>query len=362
MALYPVAVTFLGVAYFGAKLIIDLASDALFPWCDHPVSCYDFRTELSQSVDPTVDVCEGLYDHTCGFWALNHPLSGHQIAHANQKVYVEILKLLSEPPKRSSSSVFDKTVTAFSECQAVADQEQEHLSVLLDVLKNYSLDWPPQTLSKEFNVLEALVGLSMDLGMSVIFGFELSIDFKTDKRYGFVLTFSNINHNSSDLRLQNVIQDLLGHELSHSFDFYLGQISKTGDDVDWYTKDSREKFRQKMECVIDQVENASDIEGIGRSSIAESFADTAGVEKAYSAYSKTVRGQGLLSYTPDQLFFLSGCFAFCAMQREAVDPEHKYPPTFLRCDVPASNEEHFAEVFKCRKRARLNPKNRCDFH
>ncbi|CAN7992671.1 unnamed protein product [Ixodes hexagonus] len=256
----------------------DLASEALFPWCDHPVSCYDFRTGLNQSVDPSVDACEALYDHTCSFWALNHPLSGHQISHANQRVYVEILKLLSKPPKRSSSSVFDKTVAAFSECQAVVDNKQEHLSVLLDVLKNYSLDWPSLTLSKEFNVLEVLVGLSMNLGLSVIFGFVLSIDFKTDKRYGFVLAFSDINHNSSDLSEHLV----LGHELTHSFDFYLGQISKTGEYVDWYSKESREKFRQKMECVINQVGKASDIEGIGRSSIAESFADTAGVEKAYT--------------------------------------------------------------------------------
>ncbi|CAN7936983.1 unnamed protein product [Ixodes hexagonus] len=158
------------------------------------------------------------------------------------------------------------------------------------------------------------------------------------------------------------IGKVLGHELTHSFDFDFGQISKSGDYVDWYSKDSREKFRAKLECVIDQVETSSEIKGIGRSSISESFADTAGVEKAHSAYSQTAKGQGLLRYTPEQLFFVSGCFAFCAMEREGVDPQHKYPPTFLRCDVPASNEDHFAEVFKCQKGARLNPKKRCDFH
>ncbi|CAN7989972.1 unnamed protein product [Ixodes pacificus] len=158
------------------------------------------------------------------------------------------------------------------------------------------------------------------------------------------------------------IGKVLGHELTHSFDLLYGDISTSGDKVDWYSKASRAEFERKLQCVIKQVQNASDIKGIGRSSIDESFADTAGVEKAYSAFSKIAKGHGLLGYNPDKLFFASGCFAFCASNREAVDQKNKYPPVFLRCDVPASNEEHFAEAFKCPKGARLNPTKRCDFH
>ncbi|XP_040067479.1 endothelin-converting enzyme 1-like [Ixodes scapularis] len=673
----PVGVTFLGFTYFVVKLLTDLACEALFPWCDHPVNCFDFTIELSQSVDHSVDACEGLYDHTCAFWALNHPLTSSQFDHLNSRIHLELFKLLSKPPQRRSLSVFDKTVAAFSECRAVELKQKEHLHVLLDVLKKYSLEWPSLKVTSKASVMEALVGLSLDFHFGVIFDFQMTIDFKTDNRYGFALSYSGLDHNSSVLtnheRIQNclksippkssispvaiaerivsvntelraltttfklanklfphrtTIQDVgnatgpvlstgdwvnainkhlpkdrqitsskeivvfqggllpyikellrgrghnaidlmiyvgwviiqllspglsfgqigcldlagietsfgclqlvnqilpfpmgrllfdaispagvenltykiltdvksatkqsfeqlswmdnktvagakdrvdsiisvvslpehltqrkdleqaldyvpsfqdpfirsyletlqkqsekekrllvhdpfvtvrrddvfievtsvnayyiplwhmiiipgsimlqpfvhpslptavnygaigkvMGHEITHSFDFLFGDIARSGDKVDWYSKDSRAEFKRKIECVMEQVQNASDIKGIGLSSISESFADTAGVEKAYSAFSRIAKGSGLLRYNPDQLFFASGCFSFCGSKREGVDKGKIYPPTFLRCDVPAANEAHFADAFKCPKEARLNPTNRCDFH
>ncbi|XP_042148798.1 endothelin-converting enzyme 1-like [Ixodes scapularis] len=678
MPLSPVVVTLFGLAYFGAKLVTNLASEALFPWCDHPVDCFDFTSELRQSVDHNVDACEGLYDHTCAFWALNHPLTASHFEYLNLRILVELFKLLIKTPQRSSPSVFDKTVVAFSECRAVEEKHQEHLHVLLDVFKNYSLEWPSLKVTKNVDILEALVGLSLDFQLGVIFQFGMTIDFKTNNRYGFMLSASaGVDHNSSALTNHNRIRDclesipqrsgispdvlaerivsvntevrsltttfklegkwtprrttiedvgnatspvftpsdwtnavnkhlpqdrqinssedilvfnegllayikelfrgrgdnsidlmiyvgwviiqilspglsfgqidclglsdvqksqgclqlvnsilpfsigrllfdaispigvekltnkiltdvkeatkqsfeqltwmdnktiagaknrvdsiisvvslpehltqrkdieqaleyvpsfkepfirsfmetlkimsekqkrllvhdpavtvrrddllievtsinayyapvwnmiivpgsillapfvhpslptavnygaigkVLGHELTHSFDLLYGDISTSGDKVDWYSKASRAEFERKLQCVMKQVQNASDIRGIGRSSIDESFADTAGVEKAYSAFSKIAKGHGLLGYNPDKLFFASGCFAFCATNREAVDQKKKYPPVFLRCDVPASNEKHFAETFKCPMGARLNPTKRCDFH
>ncbi|CAN8019742.1 unnamed protein product [Ixodes persulcatus] len=350
----PVRVTFLGLTYFVAKLLTDLAGEALFPWCDHPVDCFDFTIELSQSVDHSVDACEGLYDHTCAFWALNHPLASSHFDHLNSRIHLELFKLLIKPPQRRSLSVFDKTVAAFSECRAVESKQKENLHVLLDVLKKYSLEWPSLKVASKASVMDALVGLSLDFHFGVIFDFQMTIDFKTDNRYGFALSYSAVNYGA--------IGKVMGHEITHSFDFLFGDIATSGDKVDWYSKDSRAEFRRKIECVMKQVQNASDIKGIGLSSISESFADTAGLEKACSAFSRIAKGSGLLRYNPDQLFFASGCFAFCASRREGVDKGKIYPPTFLRCDVPAANEAHFADAFKCPKGARLNPTNRCDFH
>ncbi|CAN7944081.1 unnamed protein product, partial [Ixodes hexagonus] len=143
---------------------------------------------------------------------------------------------------------------------------------------------------------------------------------------------------------------VLGHELTHAFDREYGTISRTGDIHDWYSNDSRKAFEEKLQCIVD------------KSSLAESFADTAGVEKAYLVYEEATSGPGMTGYTADQLFFLSGCFIFCGRERQGMSTSRIYPPLYLRCDLPAANLDRFAEAFHCRRNSPLNPTVRCDFH
>ncbi|KAM7296544.1 membrane metallo-endopeptidase-like 1 [Ixodes scapularis] len=156
---------------------------------------------------------------------------------------------------------------------------------------------------------------------------------------------------------------VLGHELTHAFDRLYSHVSRTGEVHDWYSNNSWRAFENKLQCVEDKVSKATGSESWAKSSLSEAFADSAGVEKAYLVYERLAsKGAGMLGYSPEQLFFISGCLIFCGKERVGVSVTRIYTPVYLRCDLPAANLDHFAEAFHCRREAPLNPRNRCDFH
>ncbi|KAL1414180.1 hypothetical protein MTO96_007659 [Rhipicephalus appendiculatus] len=129
------------------------------------------------------------------------------------------------------------------------------------------------------------------------------------------------------------IGKILGHELSHA-----------------------------LRCVISQLVNYTDSDVHAFNALSEAFADTAGTEKARLAYATLPTQQGVLGYSPEQLFFVAGCFQFCAKNPYSWDTRDIYPTYALRCNMPVSNQKHFAEAFKCPAHAALNPSTRCTFH
>nr|XP_037273385.1 endothelin-converting enzyme homolog [Rhipicephalus microplus] len=158
------------------------------------------------------------------------------------------------------------------------------------------------------------------------------------------------------------IGKILGHELSHAFDPQLSSLTRTGDTASWWSKQSFEIFLEKQRCVDSQLANYTDSEVHAFNVLSEAFADTAGAEKARLAYATLPTQQGALGYSPEQLFFVAGCFVFCAKNAYSWETEDKYPAYALRCNMPVSNQKHFAEAFGCPSDAALNPSTRCTFH
>ncbi|KAL1467255.1 hypothetical protein MTO96_005809 [Rhipicephalus appendiculatus] len=158
------------------------------------------------------------------------------------------------------------------------------------------------------------------------------------------------------------IGKVLGHELSHSFDPRLSNTSRTGDAVTWWSKGSYENFTKLLSCVHDQLLEYTGSAVHARSALSETFADTAGTQKARLAYGTLPPNPGLLGYTQEQLFFVASCFEFCS--RNAYDYRRMslYPAVALRCNLPAANEPRFATAFRCSAGAALNPAKRCNFH
>ncbi|KAH9368079.1 hypothetical protein HPB48_002712 [Haemaphysalis longicornis] len=155
---------------------------------------------------------------------------------------------------------------------------------------------------------------------------------------------------------------ILGHELTHSFDPSFSNLTRTGEAATWYTSKSMANFLKRLQCVRMQLDKATGNILHAVLALSETFADTAGQEKAYLAFKTLSNQQGILGYSPEQLFFIAGCFPFCAPNPYHFQLESLYPARALRCNLPASNEKHFAQAFKCRPGTWFNTASRCEFH
>ncbi|XP_065295083.1 endothelin-converting enzyme homolog [Dermacentor albipictus] len=158
------------------------------------------------------------------------------------------------------------------------------------------------------------------------------------------------------------IGKILGHELSHAFDPRFSNQTRTGHFGTWWSQTSYDNFKQRLQCVRNQLANYTGSESHGSNALSETFADTAGTEKARLAYDSLPTQPGMLGYSQEQLFFVAGCFEFCAKDPYSWEASEKYPAHALRCNLPVSNEKKFAAAFKCPTGAVLNPPKRCTFH
>ncbi|KAH7984198.1 hypothetical protein HPB52_017924 [Rhipicephalus sanguineus] len=163
---------------------------------------------------------------------------------------------------------------------------------------------------------------------------------------------------------------IIGHELSHAFHVGISSLDEHVQPFTLYSPSSRKEFVARLNCLAKQVNDGSGSQTLGNNSISEAFADNAGLEKAYLAFKALTQSDPLiytkpanpLGYTAQQLFFVSGCFVFCAFQGYAFERNAVYPPPFLRCNTPAMNTRDFGAAFSCPQGAPMNPLVRCNFH
>ncbi|XP_075530515.1 neprilysin-11-like [Dermacentor variabilis] len=163
---------------------------------------------------------------------------------------------------------------------------------------------------------------------------------------------------------------IIGHELSHAFYVSTTSVDEHLQPFRLYSPSSYKEFLGRLACLAKQVNDGSGSQTLGNNSISETFADNAGIQKAYLAFKALLQSDPLLNdkpanplgYTAQQLFFVSGCFVFCAFQGYASDQNAVYPPPFLRCNMPAMNTRDFGVAFSCAQGAPMNPIIRCNFH
>jgi len=104
---------------------------------------------------------------------------------------------------------------------------------------------------------------------------------------------------------------VIGHEITHTFDDQGAQYDKDGNVKDWWTKDDYEKFKSRIQQVIDQYSTFTVLDSLhvkGDMTVGENTADIAGIAVAYDAFKMTKEGQDstkIGNFTPDQRFFLS---------------------------------------------------------
>ena len=81
---------------------------------------------------------------------------------------------------------------------------------------------------------------------------------------------------------------VIGHEITHGFDDLGSQYDQDGNLRDWWEPETKETFRMRAKCIIDQYSSfKDDLTGLylnGKVQQGENIADNAGVKEGFLAY------------------------------------------------------------------------------
>ena len=168
---------------------------------------------------------------------------------------------------------------------------------------------------------------------------------------------------------------VIGHEITHGFDDKGSLFDAFGNLVNWWDKESKQKFLQKAQCIIDQYGNytvqvkGETINLNGVTTQGENIADHGGVKESLRAYERLVALKGQepklpgLPYSQNQLFWLSGGMMWCRVLRPEALKEKilkdVHSPARFRNNGPLSNMVEFARDWNCPVGTPMNPEKKC---
>merc|ERR1719348_1693754 len=164
---------------------------------------------------------------------------------------------------------------------------------------------------------------------------------------------------------------VVGHEITHGFDDQGSQKDGDGNLVDWWEPESKKRYLEKAQCIIDQYGNYTvEVDGEtlnvnGVTTQGENIADNGGIKETFRAYERVVRKYGPepilpgLGFSQRQLMWLSGASVWCNVRRPAslknqvlTDP---HSPSQFRVNGPFANMPEFAQDWGCPAGAKMNP-------
>ncbi|XP_023343178.1 neprilysin-2 isoform X2 [Eurytemora carolleeae] len=171
------------------------------------------------------------------------------------------------------------------------------------------------------------------------------------------------------------IGSVIGHEITHGFDDQGSQRDEDGNLVNWWEPETKQKFLEKAQCIIDQYGNYTvDINGTvynldSINTQGENIADNGGIKEAYRAYKRLIRKEGEelslpgLQYTPRQLFWISSAALYCKVARDnqminTILTDYHAPYRF-RVLGPFSNQKEFSKDWNCPLGSAMNPEKKC---
>ncbi|XP_008424089.1 neprilysin-like isoform X2 [Poecilia reticulata] len=167
---------------------------------------------------------------------------------------------------------------------------------------------------------------------------------------------------------------VIGHEITHGFDYIGHRYDKDGIRKDWWTPDSYRKFLELSKCLADQYSNfswdlANGLHLNGNKTLGENIADNGGIRQAYQAYKKFVERNGEelplpgIDLSHDQLFFLNFAQIWCGSYRpqQAVISIKMdiHSPVMYRVLGSLQNFPEFAKAFNCNKSSNMVSDNIC---
>ena len=153
---------------------------------------------------------------------------------------------------------------------------------------------------------------------------------------------------------------VIGHEATHGFDDEGSQFDAQGNNVNWWSKEDREKFDARTARLVKQFDAYEALPGKhvnGQLTLGENIADLGGLNVAWDAFQIALKAnpkenKKIDGYTPDQRFFLN----WARVWRGSVRPERAqvmlnadpHAPTQFRAIAAPSNMPAFATSFGCK--------------
>ncbi|XP_016950324.1 neprilysin-4 [Drosophila biarmipes] len=173
---------------------------------------------------------------------------------------------------------------------------------------------------------------------------------------------------------------LVGHELTHGFDTVGSSFDSNGQMRNWWSTKSEAVFQERAKCYVDHYSNYL-IPEInrrvnGNETKDENIADAGGLTQALTAYRShmkqlqrrvednetvTPKNEQMpgLDLSPEQLFFLGFAQLWCAAYEEEhywEELNHEHTSDKYRVLGAVSNNNDFAEVYKCALGTAMHPK------
>ncbi|KAI5379256.1 hypothetical protein J4E82_001769 [Alternaria postmessia] len=156
-----------------------------------------------------------------------------------------------------------------------------------------------------------------------------------------------------------------GHELSHAFDSTGRHYDQNGNYTDWWSKETVDAFKHKVECFVDQYSNFTipgpddkPLHVNGRLTLGENIADAGGLSASFQAWKRRSAETpnknlpGLDHFSQEQMFFVSYSNWWCgktrkdtAINRIYTDP---HAPKWARILGTMANSREFRESFQCK--------------
>jgi putative endopeptidase len=153
---------------------------------------------------------------------------------------------------------------------------------------------------------------------------------------------------------------VIGHEATHGYDDEGSQFDAKGNNVNWWTKDDREKFEARTDVLVKQFDAYEPLPGKhvnGKLTLGENIADLGGLNVAHDALLVALKkdpsqNKIIDGYTPDQRFFLN----FARVWRGSILPQRQevllnadpHAPAKFRAIGAPSNMPAFAQAFECK--------------
>ncbi|XP_058798010.1 neprilysin-2-like [Phymastichus coffea] len=166
---------------------------------------------------------------------------------------------------------------------------------------------------------------------------------------------------------------VMGHEMTHGFDDQGRQFDKEGNLIEWWEPETKKKYLERAQCIIDQYSNYTVKEvGLkinGKNTQGENIADNGGIKEAYFAYNEWEKQNGQeprlpgLYFTSQQMFWISAANVWCnkyrpeALKARIVTDVHS--PGEFRVIGPMSNMQEFSNDFQCPLGSPMNPVKKC---
>ncbi|KAA9331415.1 M13 family metallopeptidase [Hymenobacter busanensis] len=155
----------------------------------------------------------------------------------------------------------------------------------------------------------------------------------------------------------------IGHELTHGFDDEGSQFDEKGNLRNWWTKQDRKQFQQRVNQIVRQFNSYKVLDSLhinGKATAGENIADLGGIVIALDAFKKTdqyKKGEKIGGLTPTQRYFLGYALGWQNHQRDEVLAQRVltdvHSPANLRVNGPFADVPEFYKTFDVQPTAKL---------